>query len=263
MRKLYFLLLFILPVSLQAQSKISASTTIWPELQLSTDLGEDGVLFFRNQYRINTDSRYNDLKDSGILSNFERIEFSLGYEHTLSDHWRGGAIVRYAIEDFPKSSFYSLFLRHNGVLKSLYFNKQLLAEYVKQEEMDAFGRFRLSAELGKRLPLKSKFITPSISYEALIRSEFGKADDNADQRTIDRTQLRAGVTYELTENFRISPYFIRQTEYYYVLVPPVYDEDGTLLKDGFTTKRNRITPIIGLELKYTIGRTPETASITY
>ncbi|MEJ8758011.1 DUF2490 domain-containing protein [Pontibacter sp. H259] len=263
MKKLYFLILLILPVCALAQSKISAPTTIWPELQLSADLSENGVLFIRNQYRINTDSRYNDLKESGVLSNFERIELSVGYEHTFSEHWRGGAIYRYAIEDFPKASFYSLFVRHNGLLKSLYFNKQLLAEYVDQEEMEAFGRFRLSAELGKRLPLKNKYITPSISYEALLRSEFGKDNDNTEKRAIDRTQLNLSLNYELTPKLRINPYFIRQTEYYYVLIAPLYDEDGQLLQDGYTTKRNRVTPIFGLELKYTIGNTPETASITY
>lgn len=263
MNKLYILLLLALPVTALGQSKIAAPTGIWPELQLSADVGEDGVLFIRNQYRISTDSRYNDLEETGILSGFERIEFSLGYEHVFSDHWRAGAIYRYAIENFPETAFYGLFIRHNGAIKSLYFNKQLLAEYTDQEGMEAFARFRFSAELGKRLPLKSKFVTPSISYEALLRSEFGKEDDNADERTIDRTRLRLGLNFELTERLRINPYFMRQTEYYYVLVPPVYDEKEQLLEEGYTAKRNRVMPVVGLAVKYTIGKTPQTASITY
>jgi hypothetical protein len=264
MKKSYFLLLLILPLGVLAQSKISNPTTIWPELQLSTYIGEDGILFLRNQYRINTDSRYNDLKESGVLSNFERIEFSLGYEHTLSEHWRGGGIFRYAAENFPSTQFYSLFVRHNGNLKSLYFNKQLLFEYVNQEEMEAFGNFRLTAELGKRLPLKNRFITPGISYEALLLSEFNKEEDDSDEkRTVDRTRLRLSLNYEVTDRFRINPYFMRQTDRYYVEVPPEYDENGQLLKDGYRTKRNAVTPIIGLELKYTFGAAPETASITY
>ena len=56
---------------------------------------------------------------------------------------------------------------------------------------------------------------------------------------------------------------MRQTDRYYVEVPPEYDENGQLLKDGYRTKRNAVTPIIGLELKYTFGAAPETASITY
>ncbi|GAB3198796.1 hypothetical protein ABID22_001921 [Pontibacter aydingkolensis] len=264
MKKLYFILLLLLPVLTQGQSKVTAPTAIWPELQATYGLGEDGLMFFRNQYRINTDSDYNDLKQSGLLSNFERIELSLGYEHTFTDHWRGGAILRYAAEDFPKILFYGLFLRHNGNLGSLYFNKQLLTEYVDQEERDAFGRFRGTAELGKRLPLKSRFITPSISYETLVISNFGKENNStAQERTVDRTRLRLSLNYELTEKLRINPYFMRQTDYYYVLVSPVYDEQGKLIEDGYTTKRNRISPVFGLEIKYNINRASHTASITY
>ncbi|WP_181163660.1 DUF2490 domain-containing protein [Pontibacter mangrovi] len=264
MKKLYVILLLLLPALAQAQSKVTAPTSVWPELQVSLGVGEEGQVFFRNGYRINTDSDFNDLKDSGLLSSFERIELSVGYEHVLSEHWRGGALLRYAIEDYPKTMFYTLFLRHNGQVKGLYFNKQLLFEYVDQESMDAFGRFRLSAELGKRLPLGSRFITPSINYEAMLRSNLGKAyEGRAQERTIDRTRLRLGLNYELTEKLRINPYFMRQTDYYYVEIPPIYDDQGQLQQDGYRTKRNRITPVVGLELKYAFGRAPETASITY
>ena len=265
MKKLYFILLLLpLPFLTQAQSKVTAPTAIWPELQVNYGMGEEGLLFFRNQYRTNTDGNYNDLKNSGLLSNFERVELSLGYEHTFTEHWRGGAILRYAAEDFPKMMFYGLFLRHNGNLGSLYFNKQLLAEYADQEARDAYGRFRGSAELGKRLPFKNRFITPSISYEAMVISDFGKETNSTSQeRTIDRTRLRLSINYELTEKLRLNPYFMRQTDYYYVLVPPEYNEQGQLVKDGYTTKRNRISPVFGLEIKYNINRASETASITY
>ncbi|MEJ8800950.1 DUF2490 domain-containing protein [Pontibacter sp. H249] len=264
MRKPYFILLLLLPLLAQAQSKVTAPTAVWPELQVSYGVGEEGLLFFRNQYRINTDGNYNDLKSSGILSNVERVELSLGYEHTFTDHWRGGAILRYAAEDFPKMMFYGLLLRHNGKLGSLYFNKQFLAEYVDQEARGTYGRFRGSAELGKRLPLKNKFITPSISYEAMVTSDLGKeSNSSAQERTIDRTRLRLSINYELTEKLRLNPYFMRQTDYYYVMVPPEYDEQGQLVQDGFTTKRNRISPVFGLEIKYNINRAAETASITY
>jgi hypothetical protein len=264
MKKQLLIFLLLLPLLTQAQSKLTLPTTLWPELQLSAGIGDEGILFLQNQYHINTDSRYNDLDDSGVLSNFERIEFSLGYEHTFSEHWRGGAIVRYAAENFPKAFFLSPFIRHNGNMKGLYFNKQLLFEYVIQDEMEAFGNFRLTGELGKRLPLKSKFITPSLSYEALLVSEFGKEEDeNEEKRFVNRTRLRLSLNYELTEKLRINPYFMRQTDRYYVMVPPEYDEDGQLLQEGYTTKRNRIIPIVGLEIKYTLNRTPQTASITY
>lgn len=98
----------------------------------------------------------------------------------------------------------------------------------------------------------------------MVISGFGKENQSAAQeRTIDRTRLRLSLNYELTEKLRINPYFMRQTDYYYVLVSPVYDEQGKLVKDGYTTKRNRISPVFGVEVKYNINLAPQTASITY
>ncbi len=263
--KLYFILLLaILPLLTQGQSKITASATLWPELQLNTGVGEAGILFLRNQYRINADERYNDLKSSGVLSNFERVQFAVGYEQTFTDHWRGGAILRYAIEDFPKALFASAFLRHNGKIGSLYFNKQGMFEYVLPEKgQEKYGRWRALAEFGRRLSVKDKFLTPALSYELFILTDFNKEESTTEERTIDRTRFRFSLNYELTPEFHIAPYFMRQTDYYYVMVPPVYDENDILLKDGYTTKRNRITPVFGLELKYNLNLQPNTASITY
>ena len=264
MKKCCLLLLLALPFLTQAQSKVNSPTAIWPELQLSYGLGEDGLLFFRNQYRLNTDGRYNDLQESGLLSGFERVELVLGYEHTLSEHWRGGAMFRYAAEDYPKTTFYSLFLRHNGNIRSLFFNKQVMAEYVNQQDQEGQARFRLATELGRRFPVRDRFITPSLGYEALLLANFSEEDDaGSAQRTVDRTRLRLNLTYEVTEKLRLTPYFMRQTDYYYVLVPPVYNEQEQLVEEGYTTKRNRVSPVVGLEVKYTLNRMPDTASITY
>ncbi|MHA6246644.1 autotransporter outer membrane beta-barrel domain-containing protein [Pontibacter sp. CAU 1760] len=264
MKKLCLLLLLVIPCLAQAQSKITSSTAIWPELQVSYGTGEDGLLFFRNQYRINTDARYNDLQESGILSQFERIELAVGYEHALTDHWRGGALVRYALENYPKMLFVEPFLRHTGSVGQWFFNKQAMATYLSQEDRNAQGRFSLSAEVGQRFPLRHRFITPSISYEGTLFSDFNQGERTAAQeRAIDRTRLRLNLTCELNDKLRITPYFMRQTDYYYVLIPPKYDEQEQLLEEGYTTKRNRISPIVGLELKYTFNKAMQPASIAY
>lgn len=258
MKKLYLIcLLAALPLLGTAQSKVKAPTAIWPELQLSYGLGENGLLFLQNQYRINTDERYNG------VGSFERIEFTLGYEHAFTDHWLAGALFRYAKEDMPSSNFTSAFIRHAGQVKGLYFNKQLMLDYVNQERRDPFGRIRLMAELGKRLPLGERFITPSLSYELFVVKEFGQETNALLERTIDRTRLRADVTYEFSDKLRITPYFLRQTDYYFVEISPKYNEMGVLVEPGYTTKRNRISPVFGLELKYTFNRAVSTGSYTY
>ena len=173
-------------------------------------------------------------------------------------------MFRYAAEDYPKTSFYSLFLRHNGNIRSLFFNKQVMAEYVSQQDQEGQARFRLVAELGRRFPLRSRFITPGLRYEALVLADFSEAGSAPnEQRSIDRTRLRLDLTYEVTQKLRLSPYFMRQTDYYYVLVPPVYNEQEQLVEEGYTTKRNRVSPVVGLEVKYTLNRMPDTASISY
>ncbi|WP_347159621.1 DUF2490 domain-containing protein [Pontibacter chitinilyticus] len=264
MKKVYLILALLLPVLAQAQRKFTASTAIWPELQFTYGVNEQGLLFLQNQYRVNTDSRYNDLLGNGAFHSVERVELTVGYEQTFTDHWRGGAMLRYAAEDFPKILFPTLFLRHNGRIGGLYFNKQALFEYVMQEESDRYGRVRLQAELGKRLPLGSKFLTPALRYEAMLLTDLaGDKDIVEEERIIDRTRLRLSLNYELTETLRIAPYFMRQTDYYYVQVPPTYSEDGLLLEEGYATKRNRISPVVGLELKYNLHAPSNSASITY
>lgn len=264
MKNVYLIfLLGLLPLLGTAQSNIKAPAAIWPELQVSYGLGESGLLFLQNQYRINTDGRYNDLRPSGIGSNFERVELTLGYEHAFSESWRAGALYRYAMEDIPKSRFATGYVRHLGNVKGLFFNKQAMFEYVNQDQRDPFGRFRLLAELGKRLPVGERYLTPSASYELFVHKEFGQPASDRDARTIDRTRLRLDLTYELTEKFRLTPYFIRQTDYYFVEIGPKYDEEDVLIEPGYTTKRNRVAPIFGLELKYTINRTTSVGSYTY
>ncbi|WP_242923540.1 hypothetical protein [Pontibacter liquoris] len=258
------LLLALLPLLGRAQSKRTAPAALWPELQLSYGVGSSGHFFLWNQYRINTDEAYNDLTRRGPLSHFERIELTLGYEHTFSAHWRGGALVRYAAENYPKTGFYTLFLRHNGQIGNVYFNKQALFAYAHREAQQAVGQFLLKAEAGRRFPVGQQFLTPVVSYEVMLLQEFNQ-DKTAprDERIVDRTRLQLGLTYELTEKLRLTPYVLRQTDYYYVLIPPVYDELGQLQKDGYTSARNRITPVVGLELKYSLHTAPNTASITY
>lgn len=257
------LILAALPLLARSQSKLNASAAIWPELQVSYGVGEDGILFFQNQYRINTDTRFNDLSATGVLQNFERVQLALGYEHTLTAHWRGGLLLRYAMENFPKISFTSAFLRHNGSIGGLYFNKQAMFEYVLQEEQSAFGRARFAAELGKRIAINGKFITPALSYEAFVIANLQRQDDDAKERAVDRTRLKLRLTYEQSGKLRIAPYFMRQTDYYYVLIPPKYNENNQLVAHGYTSKRNRITPIVGLVLQYHVNTAPNTASIVY
>ncbi|WP_164891182.1 DUF2490 domain-containing protein [Botryobacter ruber] len=249
----------VLPLVTFAQRKISSPAAIWPEVQLNYSVGEEGMLFFQNQYRINTDGRFNDLAEQGPFSGFERVQLVLGYEHTLTEHWRGGGLVRYAYEDFPKQQFYTLFVRHNGNIKSLYFNKQIMFEYWTKQLQEASGRFRIMAELGRRTEVGEKFLTPALSYEAIFLKEFEEQPVPNDARTIARTRLRLGATLELTEQLRLTPYFIRQTDYYNVLAK--YDENNVLVEEAH--KVNRISPIIGLELKYNFNGPANTASITY
>ncbi|MFT2007406.1 hypothetical protein ACMA1I_01920 [Pontibacter sp. 13R65] len=264
MKKLiHLIILSLLPSFAFSQSKVTSSSAFWPEWQLTSSVGEAGILFFRNHYRINADARFNDLASAGPFTSFERVQLTLGYEHAFTDHWRGGALVRYAIENYPKSLFYTAFLRHYGSIGSLFFNKQGMFEYVAQESQDPFGRYSLAAELGKRIAVGKKYLTPALSYELLLRREFGEQATTADERTIDRTRLRLSITYELTEQLRFTPFLMRQTDYYYVLVPPKYDENNQLIENGYTTKRNRISPIIGLEVKYNINSPANPASFTY
>ena len=229
------LFLFFLPQLVVAQRKTHNDVELWPELQADYVLGEKGFIYFRNQYRITTNSD---------LETLYRKQFQLGYEHMFNENWSGGLSERAALETNRNKFFTELFFRHQGHIGSVRFIKRGAFEYIHISDMDAASRFRLRAELDREFKVKELGIRPRVSYEIFLLSSLtGENPEN--QRRIDRTRLRLDVTFEISDHFSVTPFFTKQTDYLETIEQ--YDENGNIKIPGGNL--NEITPIFGLETR--------------
>lgn len=174
----------------------------------------------------------------------------LGYEHAFTDHWYAGASGKINFVQQGAGSFFNRFnIAHRGHIGKLFFYKEVAFEYLsyagktyRQEE----GRFSPSIGLGRQIKVKGKPLYIGINYRAFVNFDF-KNDKSStyDKRKIDRTKLKAEVSYGFLPHWYIGVYYLRDTEYYYAL------GGTTMLGDPIPdSKINRITEGVGFTLTY-------------
>lgn len=255
----FFLCIFLLltAISVSAQIKVRRPAEIWPDLQSDYNMDNNSFFFLRNEYRHTTDQSFNTLSEDSPWNNFSRIQFQLGYEHSFSDYWSGGASGRYAFEN-NDIHFSEFFLRHTGsILEQIRFMKRGTFEHLINEGRPNEGRFRLLAELDKVFEFpRERVIRPRVSYELFKFTTFGRGGDNPEGRSIDRTRLRIDLNFELNRYLFFSPFFTRQTDYY--VLEPQFDGNGNLAKPG--GRHNFITPVFGLGIRYSFYQSLEAVS---
>ena len=178
----------------------------------------------------------------------------VGYEHAFTDHWYAGASGKANfVKDGTKSngSFFNRFnIAHRGHIGKLFFYKEVAFEYLsydtktyRQEE----GRFSPSIGLGRQLKIKGKPLYIGVNYRLFFNFDL-KNDKQSiyDKRKIDRTKLKAEVSYGFLPHWYIGVYYLRDTEYYYALA--TYDEFNNVKTPDY--KMNRITEGVGFTLTY-------------
>src|SRR4051794_1707441 len=99
-RKLILLCLLAFTGSfVKAQTrKIHTDPLIWMDLQLDYYLSGKSLLFFRSQFRHNTDSDFRGLSESGPFSNLYQIYVLAGYDHQFNEHWSASGFARYSFD---------------------------------------------------------------------------------------------------------------------------------------------------------------------
>src|SRR5690606_36883712 len=93
---------------------------------------------------------------------------------------------------------------------------------------------------------------PHLSYELFFYNKFQeKVNAEAMARTVDRTRLRIAASHQVSKQFWLTPFFIKQTEYYNALTTYTgeFDAEGNQIVKEQGGKRNRIEPIFGLEFR--------------
>ncbi|MFC5269075.1 DUF2490 domain-containing protein [Adhaeribacter terreus] len=242
----------------QAQ-KTHSEPMIWGDLQADYFLPNQSFFFFKTELRHNTNS-YGLIEDINLY----QVYFQLGYDQKLSDHWRAGGSARYTLDRRNNNQVYQAALQHNGKIGKTDFIKRISYDLMRFAESDGMGRLRpmVALERNFNFILGGRALRPHLSYELFFYNDFQSEDLQTETRTVDRTRLRAALSFQATERLWLTPFFIRQTEYYNVL--PTYinevDAAGNLVLDGDGNpvvvekdpggKRNRIEPILGLEIRW-------------
>ncbi len=233
--------------------KVSADAQLWADFQVDYFLKNQSFFYFQNQYRHNTDSDFSGIREDGALSNLSQVYFLVGYNQKLTDHWRGSFSVRYTVNGFNNSQIYQAALQHNGKIGDTDFIKRLVYDLMIYELGDGLGRTRPMAALERNFKIGNRFLRPHLSYELFIYNNFKeKIDPNSLSRTVDRTRLRLAASYQVSKIFWLTPFFIKQTEYYNVLTTYTgeFDANGNQIVKEEGGKRNRVEPVFGLEFRF-------------
>ncbi|HSI90446.1 MAG TPA: hypothetical protein VK927_04980 [Adhaeribacter sp.] len=251
--------------------KIHSDPLIWTDLQADYFLPDQSYFFFRNQWRHNTNNDFAGLKESGPLHQFYEMYALVGYDHRFTERWSARVFARYTFRPVNNNVFFQGALRHTGHIGSVDFIKQLAFDYIKPQLEDSRGRIRPFAALEKNFRFGNHTMRPQLSYELFFNNDFKDEQSGGLTRTVDRTRLRVAASYKATPYLWITPYFMKQTDYFNVLSTftelkdannnPVLDDDGNpVLVENKGGKRNRIDPVFGLDLRFIIHAGRQTDS---
>jgi hypothetical protein len=233
------------PVS--AQRRVAREPALWPELQLDYVFKSTSFLYFRNHYRHVLDNDFNHLRESNGLQYLERIQLRLGYEHVFNPNWSAGLSESYAIERTRNILFNEVYARHTWAIGKFRLTERAIAEHIMRWPKNDNGRFRFRADLDHTFNVGNTTLRPRASYELFFYIDY-QPDPAAENRRVDRTRLRLDCQVILSDHVAITPYFIRQSDYF--IVEPAFDQDNNILRTG--GRQNHITPIWGLEARFSV-----------
>jgi hypothetical protein len=235
--------LVLAPASpVRAQHKVQRPAALWPEIQLDYVFRSTSFLFFRNHYRHVLDPDLNRLREHGALQYLERLQVRLGYEHVFGSNWTAGISESYALERNRNILFQEVYGRHTGAIGLFRFSQRASFEHIMRWPKKDNGRFRLRAELERSYQVAQHTLRPRASYEVFFNIDY-HAPVGTQSRQLDRTRLRLDCQLVLNNFVALTPYFIRQTDYY--LVAPALPAGNRAV-----SRQNQVTPIYGLEFRY-------------
>jgi hypothetical protein len=203
------------------------------------------MLEFKGLERISQDEYY------ALNENYSSFLWA-GYEHAFSEHWYGGVSGKANFVQQGSGSFFTRFnVAHRGHIGKLFFYKEVAFEYLSYTIYKGYkrpdeGRVSPAIGLGRQLKVKGKPLYIGINYRFFVDFDF-KNDKSSiyDKRKIDRTKLKAEISYGFLPHWYIGMYYLRDTEYYYALGGTTMS--GAAIPDN---KINRITEGVGFTLTY-------------
>ncbi|MDB5273677.1 MAG: hypothetical protein JWO58_2044 [Chitinophagaceae bacterium] len=195
-----------------------------------------------------TQGEYNSLNEN--YSSF----LWLGYEQAFTEHWYGGISEKVNI---VKEGYGSLFTRlnvaHRGHISKLFFYKEFAFEYLSYNKDNSGGarrpvegRISPSIGLGYRWKFGKQSLYVGVNYRFFVNFGIQEKSVLYDKRKIDRTKLKAEISYHFLPHWNIGAYYLRDTQYYYTLA--TYNGSGGVITPDY--KLNNISEGVGFVLTY-------------
>jgi hypothetical protein len=237
------------PAAAQTRRSVSG-LQLWPELQAELALPDNGNDYLLLSLRGQNNTDNNRYSDPTRFLGFDERRVTLGYEHFWNERWSLGGTLGYFSANKAYVLIPEVLLRHRSPIGALTFGQRLSVERTFPSPTNAKGQtnVRLRVDLEKLYPLTSNLaLRPRLSYEAATHFRLLKSDTDPDERFVQFTSLRAEVGCRIGNKFDFTPWFAYQTSYLVTL--PQYDALGNQTSGG---KLNAVTPVLGLDLRYTI-----------
>jgi hypothetical protein len=227
---------------------------LWLNLQTELAL-KNGDYFLLEVHGENVPA-YNG-KGYDRLLGFDQRAAALAYEHFWSEHWSGGVALQYEGSEALRILAPELLLRHRSLVGPLTFGQRLSAyrvfpfSSVSYATPEAQNYLSLRVDLEKAFPVGSGglLLRPRLSYEGLMHVRLQKAQNAAEERTIQYTSLRGEVGVRLGDHLDFTPWVAYTTSYYLVL--PFYNAISGTPNDDLS-RLNIVTPVLGLDARFTL-----------
>ncbi|MBX9851414.1 MAG: hypothetical protein K2X86_06600 [Cytophagaceae bacterium] len=259
---LYILLLF--PGLCAAQNisdklvKQSQPTSYWTTFRFDYYLKSGSFFFVENNNRFNIgNDRQFPVGNTFPFNSIYRTYILAGYEHKASEKWYLGLSEKFVILPFRKSLYTRVNISHRGKLSKLKFVKEAAFEHLNHSKsnnpniiIENEGRVSFSPALIKELSLKEKPLYIILAYRAYMLFDFNKDSFSSyDKRVIDKTRLRFELAYKISENWMLSLFTMRDTDYSYQLQQT--DISGNILVEE--ARVNKVTPTFGLTVNFLLN----------
>ncbi|TGE19853.1 hypothetical protein [Hymenobacter elongatus] len=248
--------LIVLSFSAQAQRNSVNNTLLLPELQAEVALHDDDYLLVSVQ----GPTRIGGFDGTQL----DRLGLQLAYEKFWSERWSGGATLRGAaygvyrggsdVQRLYVDGTPELFVRHWNTWGKFNFRQRLGLEYTFLSDPLAEGRAvtRLRLDLDRVFAVGKLALRPRLAYEAFTYLRFQREETEPKERIIDFGALRADLGIRVSPHLDLTPWVASNTAYRFVLEQT--DVDGNVVVPG--GKFNSITPVVGLDIRFTIFRGP-------
>ncbi|MCB2376133.1 hypothetical protein LGH70_00955 [Hymenobacter sp. BT635] len=238
----------------KAQRRSVNNTLLLPELQVEYALRADDYLLVSLQGPTRVGS-YNGTQ-------LNQLGLQVAYEKFWNERWSGGATLRSAayttyrggsdVQRLYVDVTPELYLRHWNTVGQFNFRQRLGVEYTLPADplMDGRALARLRLDLDRVFEVGKVALRPRLAYEAFAYLRFQREEDAPKERTIDFGTLRADLGIRVSPHFDLTSWVASSTAYRIVLEQT--DPSGTVVIPGGNF--NSVTPIVGLDVRYTIFR---------